>query len=956
MSTPLDRWQESLERHFDSLAASRGGSGFPIFALEHGLTSPELEEIGAALRSRLKDRLRLSSHWLLWIIYATERGYAYAGDEYWTSFEEQTPHWESGDRYKILSWFKKFQKAYNGVTPSGPWANHFRIIAWPITHAVLPQYLQLQFARTLYDLRFRLAGVEALEPSVIGRLLAANSYSVSTRFETFLQQEELTGRIVMALLGQTPEDSEALIYGPTLQRIVGDLEQVRNARAWLTETRRHVRDRFSGIGRGTYRPRHASEEPESGPGRLAPSSINVRPNVLLRYAGAQSWSAVLDAPSFKSVAAMNPDVRSFLRSTRCRPNGADDWKPRGWLVSGQRRAALKFWPDTDKPLLQLERSNGIVDHLLETGCRLSSGPVWLFRIGSDGTAREIIGRIVRPGCDYILVTNEAFTESTEGLDSCNVNCEGIRSFRLRVPPEISANHIVWLKTLGLDVARTIRVWPAGLPARGWDGEGHSEWLTTETPCFGIVHDHPVDAYALRLDNGAENLIAAGPIGSPVFVQLSPLPTGRHTLLVKARRHSFIASSVSSPPPEGFIELVVREPQPWVFGTAPHSGLIVSLDPHDADLDTFWGNAAKLSVLGPPSHKATCSITLETSKGEQVLSEQVDGPMNLPITPDTWKSKFDQFTKVEDFAWRYLDAAAGNLTIQADELGHFVIRLEREILPLRWVLRNTSGNIVLKLIDDTDQENAQLKILFCEMNEPARVINRAPKKFGPGLVVEPPGGLFIARRGRYNDTIIVSALSKGAGLQGLGVAPVFSNIKERSVSLPHAFRVLDFWLDARLAGFHAGIRRQKIVDAFLIAIFSRLCGPEWARGETEFYTQRGAQRAIDFLQLKVQKRSGFGASLRRDHDQMADDPESRTQWYWEKAKRYGICSDKKLCDFALKLASEPNKLRRMCGNELDELIEQASENKVLVRGARLIALLSASKEHNLSTDLLPRWNW
>jgi hypothetical protein len=40
-------------------------------------------------------------------------------------------------------------------------------------------------------------------------------------------------------------------------------------------------------------------------------------------------------------------------------------------------------------------------------------------------------------------------------------------------------------------------------ARAWDGEGHTEWLTTESPCFGIVHDHPSPAArrTLRRPNG-----------------------------------------------------------------------------------------------------------------------------------------------------------------------------------------------------------------------------------------------------------------------------------------------------------------------------------------------------------------------------------------------------------------------------------------------------------------------
>jgi len=314
---PLEKWQEHLERHFAALAESRAESGFPIFALEHGLTDSELEEIASQLHTRLIAGSRLSPHWLLWAIYAAERGYAYSGGEYWQSFEENTPGWEYKDRYKLPGWFAKFQKAYNGVTPSGPWAEQFRIIAWPITHAVLPRYLQKHFAKALYDLRFRLAGLTSIEPAAIGRMIAANVYHSSTRFEEFLQQEELVGRIVLALLHQDPREGEEPLLPSTLERIAGDLEQVRHARDWLKETSRVVTDRFRGIGRGGG-PRGYPVGPDPG-GRYQEREPlpDIRPDLLLRYAGSDTWTLVIDIPSFKSIAALDADIRQFLKQTRC---------------------------------------------------------------------------------------------------------------------------------------------------------------------------------------------------------------------------------------------------------------------------------------------------------------------------------------------------------------------------------------------------------------------------------------------------------------------------------------------------------------------------------------------------------------------------------------------------------------------------------------------------------------
>ena len=353
MPAPLDTLQERVERHFKSLARIRENSDFPVFAMEHGLPEEDLHRIQSVLRSRRQTRSPQASDWLLWVIYAAEVGYNYAGEEYWQSFEDQTPGWEFHDRNKIRSWFRKFQRTYNGVIPSGPWANHFTIIAWPITHAILPVYLQRQFARVLFDLRYRLATMATLDPSTIGRLLAVNVHLPNTRFRDFLQQEELIGRIVLALLGEETSKGGELIYSPTLQRIVTDLDKVRTSQEWLKETRRIVFDRFKGIGRGPWPPtdRPPVIDPNH-PTRETPH-LAIRPRVLLRHAGGGSWSVLMDVPSFRCVSILNSDVHSFLRNTRCRLNGANDMKPRGWLLAGRperNRAILARYHETARPI------------------------------------------------------------------------------------------------------------------------------------------------------------------------------------------------------------------------------------------------------------------------------------------------------------------------------------------------------------------------------------------------------------------------------------------------------------------------------------------------------------------------------------------------------------------------------------------------------------------------------
>lgn len=958
MPLPLEKWQERLEGHFQTLAATRTESSFPLFALEHGLSDEEIDEISTLLRSRLRANLRLAPHWLVWAVYATEQGYTYTGEEYWRSFEEQTLGWNYSDRYQIVSWFAKFQKSFDGVVPSGPWAEHFRIIAWPITHAILPRYLQRQFARVLYELRFSLAGLKTIEPAAIGRMLAANAHHASARFQEFLQQEELTGRIVLALLRQDPSEGEEPIFPKTLSRIVNDLERVRNAREWLKETQRVVSDRFKGIGHGSgpsgsrwlSDPRSHTTDGSALP--------DIRPSLLLRYAGEGKWTVVIEIPSFRNMSAFSAEIRMFLKRTRCSLNGANDMKPRGWLLSGKRRAMLKFWPDPQKPLIEFENRHYFVDQLLASDCRLSTGPVWLFRIGRDGTAREIFGHIVRPGYDYIVLTTTELPDHHDCISPSLVDCSGVKSFRINVPSEISAEDTQWFAQLGLQIARTIRVWPAGFPGRSWNGEGDGEWLTTEAPCFGVVHDHPIDAYSVRLDDGPETFIKAGHVGFPVFMRLSPLPAGKHLLSIRARRSSSLSSIVTSPAAEGYIELRVREPEPWIPGTSSHAGLIPTLDPQDANLDTFWENDVSLSVLGPKNRKVTCTVSLESGDGVEILSEQIGSPMDLPLTPDVWKKRFAHFVKHEDYAWRYLGASSGRLAIRGEELGEYEIRFERTLLPVRWVLRRDHGKIILRLIDDTDQEESEPTIHFYDMKRPAKAERGSTGEVFSGLSVDSPGGLFVAQHGEHSDAIVVSTGLTGQGLQGLSVRSEFCDVQDSTFLPGRALSLLAMWSEARLAGFLSNIRRQKIVDGFLSATCEKLCGTDWGEAEAAFLESPNARltHATDILQRAVDRRPSFAVVLRRGFERMNDDTKDGSLWFSGVAKRYRICPDTNLCDFALRLASEPQRLPLLCGTGLEGLLGRLGEKPALLRGARFLALLCANQNTDGSSILLPRWKW
>ncbi|MBT3043410.1 MAG: hypothetical protein KME67_11160 [Candidatus Thiodiazotropha sp. (ex Codakia orbicularis)] len=936
---PLERWQNRLDKHFAALMMKREGSGLPLFAFEHCLTVEEIEQISELLRERLTTGKRLGIYWLLWVVYAAEIGYHYTGDEYWQSFEEQTPGWEFHHRYLLGDWFRKFQKRYHGFVPTGPWAEHFSIIAWPITHAILPKYLQYQFASALYQQRYRLAGLKTLDSLSVGRLLATHTDHATTRFEIFLQQEELTGRIVLALLDQFPEGGHEPIYPKTLDRIVTDLDDVRRTSRWLRDTRQTITDRIKGIGQGAGRSVKAVRTFTGGDRHsYKVDHPDIRPNILLRYSGSGKWAVAIEVPNFASVAALHPDLRAFLKRTRCRLSGGSDTKPAGWTLSGNRIGIIKFWPDEDEPLLRFEKSNDAINRLLQTDCRLSSGPNWLFRISTDGRARECRGLNVHTGAAYIFVsTQEHDTPDNSIFSACTLECDGVYAVRIAIPESLTGEKIKQLKNLGLGLTKRIRVWPVGLPCRGWDGEGQSEWLTTECPQFGILHDHPVQSYLVRLDEEIQISIDAPDLGKPVFIKLDPLSAGKHRVTITAQR--LTSTKLDEESLTGYVDLNIREPEPWIPGVPAHTGLIVNLEPYDADLDEFWSNSVALSINGPENHSISCVLSLGSSNGERIFCEQIGQTLDLPVSTTTWEKQFDRFLKEhEEAGWDYLEASSGTLTIKAGELGQYCLRFDRIVSPVRWITRRRHGQVQLRLVDDTGLvTNAMCK--YFSMDHPAKSELHEVTKLLTGVSPAPPGGLYIATHENHNDAIIVSNFADDTGLQALGVNPDFTDMENGSVSVPKAIRIMEYWMNARLVGSIVEYRRNQILKRLHSTLYLKLCGENWANAELMFINKPTENKNKDRLYYKILgKSSGFSSVLERDREIFNGDIIRACNWYANLVSRYGLHTDNKLCEFSVRLACVPHTLSKISNSELSELVQSSHSSPSVLKGVRYAALL------------------
>lgn len=964
MPMGLDSWQTLLSEHFGELHQRRTRSGLdkPVFALEHGLDSSQLEAIASYVRNDVVDGPLSREFPLPWIIYAAEIGYRYSGDEYWQTFAQTTPGWEFyGDRYWVRDSFRSFQAQFNGALPSGAWANHFSIICWPITHAILPCDLQRQLARILYEVRHSFSADLLDCPSALGEFIAARSWNATSRFQNLCQEPRLVGQIAAALLLQSATDEDTLIYPATLKRIGEDLERERRAREWLRSARRFAQERASVRGlslrRGT--PPSFVGRPEQA--RREAVALGIEPRLVLRPSATYpvSWDVELEIPDLSHLLLRFPSAREILTGARCTVAGKSG-RPlaRGRLLHGAQRVRLSRWPRPSEVLLQFEQSDAQLDYLLRTECLLRPGPLWLFRIASDGLAYESRGLRARAGQRYVLISNSAPIVSGISTQPVDLTCDGAHAALLELPDALTAAWEDALRNIGIRQARTIEVWPSGLAAAVWDGDGHGEWLASERPCLGIQTDHPLDALILTLKTDSDDSLVLSPVvpGQPMFIELPQLPIGLHTVSVSNRRNP---SSEAEPLGELDVLIRIREARPWSPGVTSQGPLVLQLDPPAPTLEQLWQGEIDVTVLGPTMRHVKCQVSFFENENDHPVFVQELQRIPLPMLSDHWRHTFEQHVRSSEKAQTAYDTARlCEIAFTAHELGAFTIRCERQFTPVRWSLRPDNAGYIARLIDDSGDEAAPQVIRrafetpFAAESLPLATEYRVPVA----------GGMYVARL--QNLTAAIVAPPTVSGLGDLRCIPQVEPAPRSLDSVTRAIALADLWASARVPGaLFARTRQQDVLYALLLHIHRLLCGDNWARAEA---TLGDPSDGLVRLQDAISRRRdevAVGIVLARDcTDLTHSKSQDRIDRIASIAMRFLSISDADeahwLAQLALRLASAPAAVQTWAGPRLRDGVMRLMELPTLARAARYLVL--ATDRHLGSRtapgELYASWQW
>ena len=241
--------------------------------------------------------------------------------------------------------------------------------------------------------------------------------------------------------------------------------------------------------------------------------------------------------------------------------------------------------------------------------------------------------------------------------------------------------------------------------------------------------------------------------------------------------------------------------------------------------------------------------------------------------------------------------------------------------------------------------------YVRLNKNARLLDTTSAM--AGLVAEEPGGLFFASQGERRDALLVSSSRGAVGFRDLVVEPELNGLES---DITRLLALVELWHQARLAGPLAESRRELIAQRLLACLYATLCGQRWGKAEESFFRNPQPHDSQQLGRAIEAGRSSFSVVLRQDNAKMAQGTSAGARWFGEVAARYDVCHDPALCGFALRLASWPFGLGAAYGKEATALLARIQENPILMRGARLVALLSIATDRDHPTAYLPRWVW
>lgn len=914
--------QRVLEKHFADLAGRRRLDSYPVYAIEHGLASEQIQALRSAASQTYRNYGLSRTHLLVWTALAAEAGYNYSGEEYWPELASTKFEWRSNqDRTQLRDFFIDFRIRFGGPKPVGRWAAQFNNISWPIANAILPRYLQSYFARHLFELRYDVVQLGRRSPEEIGAFLYERYDRTSSRFTDFLQQTDLTGRIVLALWDEDQAATDARITGTILNRIVSDLSRRRDARDYLDEARRVIRGSRMTVSariRGANPPPLAIRREDASPQN---SSLAARrdPNGSFRLGAS--------VPDFASALKRAGLQNAALNSVRMRLSGETErWSPGlALLTLSNTDQSLSAFPSPRQPMIELEGTEPSLNSVLLPLCHLIERPCWVLRRHADGMYREVAGSDVRAGRSYLILSRSELPTTdvkAAGLARSGVNVPGIFAYAFEPVAMLAATQREALSRLRIGCTTGVYIEPIGINPRLGERQ-NAEWLSTEAVTIRVTVDDASAQLATRLDDQPVTTFSAG--RRELVLLLDGLSVGFHTVAVTAIVAGRSAQS-------GTFDFTIAAPLPWTTEIRSRAGFRVILNPPNPPLEHLIEGQAQLGVIGPVGRKVAWSVETFDASGHRTASQNA-GTTWIGGPDAQFVSLIDRIGKMHDLIG---NAHRIDLVASIDELGRQSVHFPRVVEPLRWHFDAAARKA--RLIDETAHDSAVIVHRY-NLSTPLDKQLIALTEATTAIDIAPPGAMLTAayRQETYSLFMSTPTQERLSSFADMRLPQSAALPNDDAVALIKLIRGLIRWSDASPVGVLSIVRKRTTIERVHQQIADVACGREFAE-----LVKSSHPSDLDRAREALSGPAGFRSRM-RSHAWSPSDHARVCECFHEYARLYGVETDRRICDDAVALAFRPQDLKFDNIQQAIGALRRALNNRRLIRGAFLARAVSLLRQ-------------
>jgi hypothetical protein len=950
----LNDWQTRFESHFSKLRDERRNSAAhqTVYALEHGMDADQVIGFKRDVNDAVNQAGRPAhGHRLVWAVYAAEVGYEYSGEEYWATFSSQTSNWNDSNpsREYIRTAFKEFQALYDGAEPRGRWANHFSIICWPITHAILPQDLQRELAHSLYRIRYDFNSALLTDPVQLGRAIAQDAEFVAgSRFRQFAEDQLLVGQIAASLLLEERDRSKSHIMPSTLIRITNDLTKSRRSLEWLRDARQNasrVQSQPRTVGTGPHF--DSSSTTNQNRTKPAPTDSGLRPSLFLRQRERDTWSLYLRLPDGQALIRRMPELRDTLQNRGCCVAGTQGARlARGRFIHKGQDVPLLSWPDPQEPLFRFEGVDEETNlRLAEAGCTLPAKRQWVFKIMNDGNADEIATQIVRPDESYILLRPaDSQLELPRRAMPQFLKCAGIVAYRLNVPDVVPTSDQEMIRRSGLSLTEGIWARPIGSLTTYTDSESSFGWSLPNRPMIQLGSDFEVSYIQLELSRPSGEPISNCTVQElPAIVDLGQLDPSNFVLDVRAYRQG--SSRVTS---EKY-HIGILAPDTEERAASVAAPFVIDISPAKPSLEDVWEGRTAINIYAPKGTSAEFRVELANRerKTVQVYTRRIA----LPCDEAHW-AQYLKSVKQDKPLRNALDASTKcSIEIDCGPLGYGDLRLDRRPNPIRWVSRVQNSGCLLRLEElDNQADVSCFTYSFSRPMEPARFAGDPRAEFR-----ETEANLYLAET-NTNIRASVIAAAPVRSFIALRERPYIPTLPRSEANVRKLMVAYHLWYSTRIVGDASAFdRRENVVTGINKEMIRQLCGDSWIQMEHTYQYRPN----VVALKHSISTKPTHLAAIELISQGSPIAPERATESAIDSISRLSLTHNvlegarddhfsHALVDFAYRLLNQPESLQPEEGSGERTIIESLLQNPVLCRMVRFSHLIAESTEGSRAT--------